>query len=81
MKLAWWEAAALFGLWGIQFAFSPIPPGPGVIGYISANIHQWVTWAYLLWSAVEVVRTMAGKRKAVAFALFARIWRARVMAR
>jgi cation:H+ antiporter len=81
MKLSWWEAAALFGLWAIQFAFSPIPPGPGMIGYISANIHEWVTWAYLAWSAAEVVRTMAGKRKAVAFALFARIWRARVMAR
>lgn len=80
MKLAWWEAAALFGLWAVQFAFSPVPPGPGLIGYISSHIHEWVTWAYLIWSGVEIVRTLVGQRKPIAFALFARIWRERVMA-
>ena len=80
MKLAWWEAAALFGLWAVQFAFSPVPPGPGLIGYISSHIHEWVTWAYLIWSGVEIVRTLVGQRKAIAFPLFARIWRERVMA-
>src|SRR5260370_27884537 len=32
MKLVWWEAGALFSLWAIQFAFSPVPPGPGILG-------------------------------------------------
>ena len=27
MQLTWWEAAALFGLWGIQFAIFPRPAG------------------------------------------------------
>ena len=81
MELAWWEATALFALWGIQFAFSPVPPGPGLLGFISANIHEWVTWAYLIWSAVEIIRVIAGKRHPLAFRLFADVWRARVMAR
>ncbi len=29
MKLEWWEAAALFVLWAVQFALSPVAPGPG----------------------------------------------------
>ncbi len=26
MELEWWEAAGLFVLWAVQFAFSPVPP-------------------------------------------------------
>jgi cation:H+ antiporter len=81
MELAWWEATALFALWGIQFAFSPVPPGAGFLGFIAANIHEWVTWAYLIWSAIEIIRIVAGKRHPLAFRLFADVWRARVMAR
>ncbi len=43
MQLTWWEAAALFGLWGIQFAFSPVPPGPAWYGFVAVHIHEWVT--------------------------------------
>jgi hypothetical protein len=49
MKLMWWEASTLFSLWFIQFAFSPVAPGPTVLGYIATHIHWWVTVVYLLW--------------------------------
>jgi cation:H+ antiporter len=78
MELAWWEASALFGLWGIQFAFSPVPPGPGFWGFIAVHIHWWVTVAYLLWAAVGVVRMLMGKRQPHAFRLFAAVWRQHV---
>jgi cation:H+ antiporter len=74
MKLVWWEAAGLFALWGVQFAFSPVAPGPGVAGYISAHIRVWVTAAYLVWFALELIRMGAGKRRPEAFRLFAVMW-------
>jgi cation:H+ antiporter len=75
MELAWWEAAALFGLWGVQFAFSPVPAGPGVFGFIATHIHWWVTLAYLAWAALGVVRMAMGKRHPEAFRKFAKMWR------
>ncbi len=78
MELAWWEAGALFGLWGTQFAFSPVPPGPGLFGFIAGRIHLWVTWAYFAWCAAELVRIAVGRRKPEAFHLFAAMWQAHV---
>jgi len=75
MELAWWEAAALFALWGIQFGFSPVPPGPGFWGFIAAHIHWWVTVAYLVWAALGLVRMLMGKRHPEAFRLFWVMWR------
>lgn len=79
MELAWWEASALFGLWFLQFALSPFPPGPGLLGQLAGHIHWLVTCAYFLWFAIEVIRTLAHKRQPLAFILFARLWRERVM--
>lgn len=79
MELAWWEASALFGLWFLQFALSPIAPGPSLLGRLAGSIHWLVTCAYFLWFAVEVIRTLAHKRQPLAFILFARLWRERVM--
>ncbi len=78
MELAWWEATALFALWGIQFAFSPVPPGPGLAGYIAIHIHWWVTVAYLAWAAAGGVRMLTGHRHPDAFRLFAHMWRTHV---
>jgi cation:H+ antiporter len=69
MALAWWEAALLFLLWAVQFALSPFP---------EAHIHRYVTFAYLGWSGVEVVRIVLGRRKPLAFQLFAVMWRKHV---
>jgi cation:H+ antiporter len=68
MKLAWWEATALFGLWAFQFALSPT----------ALRVHGPVTAAYFLWAAVEIARMMAGRRPPVAFRLFAEMWSSRI---
>ena len=74
MRLKWWEAAGLFGLWVLQFAFSPVKPGPGVVGFIAEHVHRWVAAAYFVWAAVEAGRILAGKRQPAAFRLFAVMW-------
>lgn len=74
MRLKWWEATGLFGLWVLQFAFSPVKPGPGVVGFIAGHVHRWVAIAYFAWSAVEIGRMLAGKRQPAAFRLFAVMW-------
>jgi hypothetical protein len=78
MALSWWEAGALFGLWAIQFVFSPIQPGPGLLAQIAGHVHEGTTYVYLLWFGVEVVRIALGKRKALAFHMFAEKWRTHV---
>ena len=76
MELAWWEASLLFLLWAVQFALSPITPGPGFWGTLARHIHWHVTMAYLGWSGVEVGRMFLGRRKTLAFKYFADICRA-----
>lgn len=78
MKLEWWEAAWLFVLWAIQFALSPVTPGPGFWGFLAGKIHWYVTLAYLIWAGVEVVRILRGRRKPAALQLFAVMWRRHV---
>jgi cation:H+ antiporter len=75
MQLAWWEAMALFALWAVQFALSPVPPGPGFWGTLAKGIHWWVTIAYLAWAALETLRIALGLRKPAAFRNFAAAWR------
>jgi cation:H+ antiporter len=70
MELAWWEATALFALWLIQFLFSIAAP--------QAPIHWYVTMAYLVWAAVEIVRLFFGRRQPLAFRYFGEMWRSHV---
>ena len=81
MELVWWEAATLFGLWGIQFVLSPIPPGPGFWATLAQHIHWYVTLAYLLWFGLGVSRYLLGRRRPEAFWLFAEMWRRHVRPR
>lgn len=81
MELAWWEATALFALWGIQFGFSPVKPGPTGFGFIATHIHWWVTVAYLVWAGLALIRMLMGKRKPHAFRQFAHMWRTYVWKR
>ena len=74
MRLAWWEATGLFALWAIQFGLSPVPQGPGTLGYLASHIHRWVTAAYFVWAGVELARMVAGKRHTVAFRQFGVMW-------
>ncbi len=78
MHLAWWEASALFLLWAVQFALSPVTPGPGFWGTLARGIHWNVTFIYLAWSGVEIIRMMVGRRKPLAFEHFWRAWRQHV---
>ncbi len=55
MELAWWEALGLFLLWTVQLIFAT--------GRIGDQVHQWTTWAYFAWCAVEIGRLAAGNRK------------------
>jgi cation:H+ antiporter len=75
MELAWWEAAALFALWAVQFTLSLVNPGPGLLGILADRIHWHVTIAYLAWGAIEIVRLLLGRRNPAALQLFAAIWR------
>ena len=78
MELAWWEAAALFLLWAVQFALSPVAPSPGFWGFLAGHIHGYVTAAYLVFAGVEIVRLIFGWRKPLAFQFFAQMWRQHV---
>jgi cation:H+ antiporter len=65
MRLAWWEAAGLFGLWIVQFAFT-------------TTVHDVVMAIYFVWAAVEIGRTVMRRERAPAFRLFAEMWRKHV---
>jgi cation:H+ antiporter len=75
MELVWWEAAALFALWAVQFAASVAP------GAIAVQVHWAVASIYLAWCAVEVLRIALGRRQPRAFVCFAETWRRARVAR
>jgi cation:H+ antiporter len=77
MELAWWEAAVLFVLWLVQFVASAIPP-QAPLGAIAGHVHGWITAAYFLWAAWELIQLLLGKRKPLAFREFTKLWRAHV---
>ncbi len=80
MRLKWWEAAGLFTLWFVQFAFSPLETRSGAIGFIADRIHLWTTVAYFAWCALELVRLVTGRRQARAFQLFLVMWNRHIKA-
>ena len=61
MRLMWWQAAGLFGLWIVQFAFA-------------TAVHDVVTAAYFVWAAVEVALLAAARRQPPAIAIFREMW-------
>jgi cation:H+ antiporter len=70
LKLAWWEAGALFFLWLAQFVFSILPGGE------AAAVHQAITAVYLLWCAVEVARLAAARKPPPVYAALVEFLRA-----
>jgi cation:H+ antiporter len=80
MELAWWEAAALFGLWFVQFVFSAIKPGAPFWGTVAEQLRWWITIVYFVWAAWELLRLLLGQRKPLAFTEFRKMWRAHVRA-
>jgi hypothetical protein len=65
MRLAWWEAAGLFGLWLLQFAFT-------------TAVHDAVAAAQFAWAAVLIVRHAARRRQPEGLRLFREMWRRHV---
>jgi hypothetical protein len=45
---------------------------------MAGRIHRYVTYTYLIWSGVEIVRLLLGRRKPLAFTLFVDMWRRHV---
>jgi len=64
MRLAWWEAAGLFGLWIVQFGFT-------------TAVHDVIAAIYFVWALVEIARLLK-QRRAPALSLFAEMWRKHV---
>jgi hypothetical protein len=79
MQLAWWEAAFLFVIWAVQFAFSAIAPDEGSQG-LGHTIHFSITVIYFMWAAWELLQLLIGRRKPLAFIQFAKMWRRHVRA-
>jgi cation:H+ antiporter len=61
MRLAWWQAAGLFGLWVVQFAFT-------------TAVHDVVAAVYFLWAGVELARLAIRRRPPAAVARFREMW-------
>jgi hypothetical protein len=55
MELVWWEAVGLFVLWFAQFTLS--------LGSLENVVHLAITWIYLAWGAVELIRLFTGSRR------------------
>jgi cation:H+ antiporter len=78
MEMMWYEAAALFSLWFIQFLASPVHAGGEWWRMLASHTHEWVTWAYFIWFGVELLRALLGQRSPAAFILFAHMWRTHI---
>lgn len=64
LKLTWWEATLLFLLWGIQFFVSVLPQSQ------ASSVHLMITFAYLGWCAIEIVRLLVRGKIPVAITEF-----------
>jgi len=69
MKFTWWEASAIFTLWGVQFVFSNAAPP------VAELIKQVVTAIYFVWTGVEVIRIFVRRQMFEAFSIFPRLIR------
>jgi cation:H+ antiporter len=72
MELAWWEALILFVLWIGQVVLSTVSHDRlGPFSLVARYNREWITGTYFGLSAVELLRTIFGSRKAQAFRAFA----------
>jgi hypothetical protein len=69
MEFDWWEAAAMFALFVAQFVL------PAYFGQIAK---WWITWAFLFWAAMAVLRLLIRHRWPESFTDFAAVWQAHV---
>jgi cation:H+ antiporter len=70
MEFSWWEALTMFVLFATQFVL------PGIFG---SGVRVWITYAFFVWSAVELIRIIRKRRTPVALENFLETWRAHVL--
>jgi cation:H+ antiporter len=69
MRFAWWEALAMFVLFAAQFALPE---------FFGTQAKIWICYAFLAWSAAELLILMFKGKKPEALASFVETWRAHV---
>jgi cation:H+ antiporter len=69
MQFAWYEALAMFVLFVAQFVL------PKIFG---AQSKDWITSAFLLWTAIEILGVLARRRIPEAFINFSATWKEHV---
>ncbi len=69
MQFAWYEALTMFLLFAAQFVLPE---------FFGAQAKVWITNAFLLWTLIELLVTLARRRMPEAFTSFAATWREHV---
>ncbi|MBV9227598.1 MAG: hypothetical protein JOZ45_17615 [Acidobacteriaceae bacterium] len=69
MQFGWYEALLMFVLFAAQFIL------PQIFG---AGAKDWITNAFLLWTAIEILAVLVRRRMPEAFAEFAATWKEHV---
>jgi cation:H+ antiporter len=69
MEFDWWEALAMFVLFAIQFVL-PI--------FFGTQVRHWITGAFFIWTAVELIKIASRRRMPAACADFLETWRVHV---
>ena len=69
MQFAWYEALIMFVLFAAQFVL------PEILG---AGAKAWITYAFLFWTAIEILAVVARRRMPEAFAEFSATWKEHV---
>lgn len=69
MRIDWWEALAMFVLFGAQFVLP---------AFFGVQVKVWITAAFFAWTAAAALRIVARRRLPNALAQFLETWRAHV---
>ncbi len=69
MRFAWWEAVSMFVLFAAQFVLPE---------FFGEQAKLWICYAFLAWSAVELILILTRGKKPEAMTSFSNVWRAHV---
>jgi cation:H+ antiporter len=65
MRLEWWKATGLFGLWAVQFVLSAAGGGA----------HRAITAIYFVWAGLQLGRMLVRQRRPAAIQCFGAMWK------
>jgi cation:H+ antiporter len=69
MRFAWWEAVSMFVLFAAQFVLPE---------FFGEQAKMWICYAFLAWSAAELILILLRGKKPEAVASFYAVWREHV---